>query len=263
MTAVLAMCFAGTAHAKDNCNDLDNDLQWRELFQEFSVQFKGGDYTSALKTTEKLQEICTRSPILNYSIAQTYQKLDNRVKAVQYFQKATEYADEFQVKGKILEMLWYSRYEAEHPEIAQKQSELADRQQELENLNAVLAETTQKTAEIERASEKRQANELNTYKALMWTGISVGAAGLASSIAGGVLMALNKDDSIDQSEPGKVRVKYIHNVGIGLLSAGIVATVTGAIAASFGGYLYYRFLPDEDTVSLQINPTSASLTYHF
>ena len=160
-------------------------------------------------------------------------------------------------------MLWYSRYEAEHPEIAQKQSELADRQQELENLNAVLAETTQKTAEIERASEKRQANELGTYKALMWIGIGVGAAGLGMAATGGALMIVNKDKNIEQSPKG-VKVKDSHNVNVGLLSAGIVATVTGALAAGFGGALYYRNRPqEEESVSFQVGPTGAVLTYQF
>ncbi len=267
MSAILALGITNLAHAGDDCNNLDDNLQWRQLFQEFSEQFRGEDYQAALKTTEKLQDICDRSPILNYSIAQTYQKLDNRVKSVMYYQKATEYADEFKVKGKVLEMFWYARYEAEHPENIQYQKELADSQQTLETLNVALEESRKQSLAHERASEKYQASELGTYKALMWIGISVGAAGLGMAATGSALMIANKGKNIEQNDPehpGKIKVKDIHNVGVGLLSAGVVATITGALAAGFGGVLYSRNRTKEDeTVSFQVGPTGAVLTYQF
>lgn len=264
ISAILALGITGTAHAQNGCDDLDGNIRWKQLLQEFSDQFKGGDYNAALKTTEKLQEICTRSPVLNYSIGQTHKELGNLDKAKYYFQKATDNATDFQVRGPILEKLWFERFKAEHPEMLQSQDELTKNQQTLEDLNAALEESRKQQAATERISEKYQTSELNTYKALMWSGVAVGTAGLAIAITGGTLMAVNKGDNIDQSRPGQVKIKEMHNVSVGLLSAGIVATVTGAMAAGFGGYLYFENRPKEDeTISLQITPTSAVLTYQF
>ena len=71
--ALMWGALTASAYAQ-NCDNLDGNALWRQLFVEFNDQIKAGDNHAALKTTQKLQEICTRSPVLNYSIGQTHKE---------------------------------------------------------------------------------------------------------------------------------------------------------------------------------------------
>ena len=96
----------------------------------------------------------------------------------------------------------------------------------------------------------------------MWSGVAVGGIGVAMTIAGGVLMG-DKNNRIDEDiNNNKVKIKSTYEISLGLLGAGIAATITGAMAAGFGGYLYSN-KKSEESLSFQITPTNATLTYSF
>jgi hypothetical protein len=96
----------------------------------------------------------------------------------------------------------------------------------------------------------------------MWSGAAVGGVGMAMTIAGGVLLGDKKKRIEEDINNNKVRIKRTYEVSLGLLGAGIAATITGAMAAGFGGYLYSN-KKSEESLSLHITPTNATLTYSF
>ena len=248
----------------DNCDDLDGNVRWGQLFQVLSTQIETKDNDNALETAEKLNEICSESPILNYAIGRVYRNKGDNAKELYYLQRATRYTEEFMVNADVLEILWFERYEAEHPETrTENKSTRARKEKNIEQLNAEILEATKQRYETQIAAERQTNKQVGIYKAFMWSGVAVGATGVAMGITGGVLMMLNKDDSIDQSKPGKLRVKYIHNVGVGLLSAGVAATVVGAMAAGFGGYLYSKSKSTQESVAFSLSPTGAVLNVTF
>ena len=79
----------------DACYGLNQNEDWYRLFNLFSASFKAGDYDKALEYTSALEEICARSPILNYSIANTYAKIGDRERAKRYIVAATNNLNEF------------------------------------------------------------------------------------------------------------------------------------------------------------------------
>ena len=79
-------------------------------------QIAQNQWNDALKTAENLSLICERSPILNYLMGHIYREKGDDKKSLYYLQRATLYTEEFSVKGRALERMWFDRYEAEYPE---------------------------------------------------------------------------------------------------------------------------------------------------
>ena len=263
----LLFCGAHSAFAQ-NCKNLDRNPLWTQLFQEYSDQYKSEDYHNALKTTDKLQEICKDSPILNYAISRTYRQLGDHVNEVKYIQRATDNAVQFNVKEETLKMFWFARYEAEHPDASASARET--NQQTLQELNEALEASRQQVAASEIAGQKKelelQHKEESIYKVLMWSGVAIGATGIAMTATGGALIGIVGKENVDQRRNGEqeqVRVDPKYQLGLGLLCAGISATVAGAIAAGFGGYLYSRGKQADETISFvpQLNGASLFMTF--
>ena len=116
VTTVLCSLLLCTHAFADACSNLDGNAQWNEGMTTLSAQLTAKQWNEALKTAENLNTICERSPMLNYAMGRIYREKGNDSKSLYYYQRATLYTEEFAVKGKTLELMWFDRYEAEHPE---------------------------------------------------------------------------------------------------------------------------------------------------
>ncbi|MBO4351294.1 MAG: hypothetical protein J6A01_10160 [Proteobacteria bacterium] len=262
---LLVLLGASNAYAQ-NCNNLDQNAVWKQLFQEYADHYQSGEYAKALKTTDKLQEICKDSPVLNYAISRTYRQLDDHINEVKYIQRATDNAAKFNVNEETLKTFWFARYEAENPEASASARE--NSQQILEELNAALEASRQLVVANEKKEIELQYKEENIYKSLMWSGVAIGATGIAMTAAGGALIGIVGEKTVEQernfkTQQEQVRVDFRYQLGLGLLCAGVSAAVAGAIAAGFGGYLYKRGKQSEETISFVPQPTGASLFITF
>ena len=262
---ILLFWGANNAYAQ-NCNNLDQNLVWKQLFQEYADQYKNGEYANALKTTEKLQIICKDSPVLNYAISRTYRQLGDHTNEVKYIQRATDNAAQFNVNEETLKTFWFARYEAEHPEASASARE--SDQLTLQELTTALETTRQQVVASEKKEIELQYKEENIYKVLMWSGVAIGATGIAMTAAGGALLGIvgkgkEKVEERRNEQVEQVRINPKYKLGLGLLCAGVSAAVAGSVAAGFGGYLFKRSKQSEETISFVPQPTGASLFITF
>ena len=257
MVVVGLVCTAAYA---DGCENLDDNPRWVQLFHELSDQIEAKDNDAALETASRLADICEESPILNYATGRIYRNMGNPAKELYYLQRATLFTEKFSVQGDTLEILWFERYEAEHPEC--KKSDVTRRT--IEDLNKQVLEAQKQKYEAQIATERETYDQADKFKAVMWSGVAVGAAGLAMVTAGTVLVVLNKDQAVDVDyEKHETKTKPIWAASWGLIGGGIAATVAGAAMAGFGGYYYVRTRNHNDAVSFMIAPNQISLSYTF
>lgn len=261
-----ASWFSHEALAED-CDNLDRNRTWVNQFEKLQGSVIRGEYTEALQFANSLFQICSRSPAANYYAAQALAGLGENVKAVQFFQKASEYTSEFVVAPEMSRQIWYARYEAEYPErsdagIAAIHEEMAKLRLELDERNEALDHLqTQVKTSADDAHEK--------YGAIMWSGAGIGIAGVAMTVVGG-LFAFNAFDfdlyedvtSDPRDDHRKYEIKNFYRAGWALFGAGLALTVTGAFMAGFGGYQYTH--ADENlTISVHVLPTSAAFEMVF
>ena len=200
------------------------------------------DYDAALADVKEMQEICSRAPVLNYMTGILYRRAGDETKALFYLQMATASAEEFKVRGELLERIWYERYEAEHPEA--KRSNLDLSQQQMQEI----AKENEKLKREALILKKETAD--NAYS-LVWTGVGIGAAGLILTTAGGTLIG-TMGEPFEVSKEKKVRHKGINDAGWAMIGAGIGLTVAGAIVAGIAGYQYTQATKDASENGLLI-----------
>lgn len=254
----------------DACYGLNQNEDWYRLFNLFSTSFKAGDYDKALEYTRELEDICARSPILNYSIANTYAKIGDRERAKRYIVAATDNLNEFSATYEMIAKIWSARCDIESSDIKNDTNDALKRENEL---------NAQVESLKERAYEAIDA-EKSHYAAIMWTGTAVGIVGIGSVVAGAVLLATQDTDLKVEVTPGELQfnkdgaivapkksVKHNHEIkaGYALLGVGIAATVTGAIMAGLGGYHYKRIIDSnpDTAISFNVSPTSLALGVTF
>ncbi len=258
----------------DECQKLEQIPAWNEGMSALNVQMTQKNWDEALKTTEKLNNICDRSPILNYAMGRIYKELGNDSKALYYMQRATLYTEEFAVKGKTLELMWFDRYEAEHPEarpevIEKRQTELNDTKKQVDELTKeiIALKGDVKSASLDsklKTLEDYEA-ERNHYAAGLWTGVGIAAAGLALTVTGGVLAFNYKDKhkvdlSIDDNNNVKADLGTQGALYWGLFGAGLAMTITGFI---FTGIFGYHYTHTSENFTFNITPNSAELSFNF
>lgn len=283
---VMASCFAVHAYAQDadttpspavalpdGCMDLDNNPEWNTIFSELTANYKAKEFEAALMNGEKLKRICERSPVLNFSIGRIYREMGDDTKGLYYMQRATMFTEEFQVKGLLLERMWYERYEIEHIDareevIAERKKLIEDQQTEIEQLKADVQQRDTELMELKAQTtlDRNTAllNERSHYAAGMWSGVGIGGLGVILAIAGGVLLNKNKDDAVKFSdEERKAWPKDSTYLYTGLLASGVALTVAGAVLAGFMGYHYARTPVPDVALDLAIGPTGASFSLAF
>jgi len=251
------------AWAADPCDSLGSNKDWQNGIDKINNAYTNGQHEKAIQEGLRLFEICEKSPILNFTLGRLYQETNDSAKALYYFQRATLYADEYKVGKETLEIMWYERYETEHPDA--RPSSIEKMKKENEELKAIVVEN-QKTMTQHRFTEMQNSySDSSIYAAGMWTGVAVGAAGIALTVTGAIMLVNAKDDAINfDNDKATANVKGAYNTYWALLGSGIGLTVVGAVFTGFMGYHYVRTKKAaDDTVSFNISPTSASLSLSF
>ena len=247
------LAFTSNAFA-DDCYRLDKIPAWNEGMTALSGQMSKQQWDNALKTAEKLNGICERSPMLNYAMGRIYKEKGDDSKALYYMQRATLYTEEFAVKGKTLEQMWFDRYEAEHPEarpevIEQRQTELSDIKKQVDELTKeiIALKGDVKSASLDsklKTIEEYEA-ERSHYATGLWTGAAFTGAGVVMAGVGLGLAIANKDDGIkfDKSKTDEIQpqIKGEHDIYWTLFGVGAGAAVLGAVVTGIFGYYYTHF----------------------
>lgn len=269
--AICSLTWAGMVHAED-CNNLDSNEIWVNEFSQLREYLEEGHYDKALENANRLNTICSRSPILNYAYGKIYKAKGDNAKSLYFLQRATLFTEEFAVKGEMLERLWSERYEAEHPEATP--GRIKERDQEIQTLqeNNARLENELRNASIHLSQTTLQDSyeEQSRYAVGLWTGVALGGAGIIMTVTGAALWAKTKDDAIKFEPISSVDDKTAHvkgenNAYWGLLGAGIGLTVAGSVIAGISGYFYARSKPEESDTSfdLAISPMGVGLTGRF
>ena len=255
----------------DDCGTINDNPAWNNGMTQLSGQMKNKQWDDAYKTAETLNAICERSPQLNYAMGIIQKEKGDDTKALYYMQRATRFTEEFAVKGDTLEKMWAGRYEAEHPEA--RPDQIAKRQKELEEskkqVDALTKENIKLKGDVSTAAlgskletfEDDEA-ERRHYAAGLWTSVGLAGVGLALTVAGGVLAAINRK-GIDFNE-NKAWVKADYTTYWTLLGSGIGALVTGTVLTGIFGYYYSHSVSADNnpsSVSLYVTPTGIGMQF--
>ncbi len=250
---------AATAVAGE-CEGLD--VTWDEQLVRLSNLVQAKKVDEAKKLFDAMEKVCSRSPLLNYYEAQRRALIHDDEGAKTYFQRASEYTYNIAVEPALSKEIWYHRYEAEYPENTKEiyNHVKKERDDAVVSLNAV--ESRIQEYLIQTHDEKEFS-----YRAGMWSGVGVGLAGLIMVGTGaGLIAGMDKSyervDSDSNSGPQKYQIKNSYNVSLGLIGAGVAATVVGSVLAGVYGYKLSH-LDDSMVLSFQIAPNAASVSMTF
>ncbi len=267
LSGIVVACAVPQIGFAEDCSMLDENEAWNSLFNQFNEQYSAGAYEDAIKTTQELQTICSKSPILNFSIAGTYHNLGDDAQAKEYIRIAIEQTNEFAVSPRVLESMWMMRYEieacdkAEYDKLAAIE---AEERQKLEDTAQALKVANEELEKRRVTMVTNSANEQARDKVIMWTGTGIGAAGLAMLATGAALAAIEKSDADGQSDSfivkdSKLTVKTKHYVTWTLLGAGIAATVAGGVMAGLGAYYYTHPASEDIAFQFSVSPTNLNV----
>jgi len=270
-----------SANAFADCKTM-NDDEWNELTAQMNSAYSAGDYDGALNYGKRLNLICPRSPVVNYTMSAIYRKVGNEKDAAVYAKKATDYITDYPVSQAVAERIWLNRAEYELPykaDLEALQAKTADYDDMKVNYEALLAAQNEANIRSEYEStnralqdEKMYNDNLKAWKAVMWTGVGVTGVGIALAITGGV-MSTNVD-KIEYSTPEagssksgfSITKKYVTSYA--LLGAGVGLAVVGAAFTGVGAYKVIsldinRDGVSDESVSFNIAPTSVQFGMTF
>lgn len=258
---ILLLACPFDAIAQD-CQDLENNKEWIEGMQYVKNATQTKAYDKALQKLRALVQICPDSPMLNYYIFVALDQKDDKIKALQYIQKASENTFLMATAPEASRKIWYARHDAEYPE--RTESALAE----------LTLDNTNKTAALQDA----QIALHEDHAIGLWTGVGLGAAGLAL-IATGATLALWDDVHYHvQGKEGLVftedeseqyftsRYTYEENQtyiwGVSLASIGAAFLVSGTILSAVFGYKYSRSKNNID-YAFSVSPNHLSFNLSF
>ena len=104
------------AIAQDRCEHLNEDSEWTEGLKKLIATMQNNEMKTAKGQAKALSEICSESPALNYLQGKIEESLGNSSRAHYYYQKSSENTYRFAVEPNTAKMIWYARYENEHPD---------------------------------------------------------------------------------------------------------------------------------------------------
>ena len=251
VTFLCGMTWTALAFA-DACDDLDGNRAWNRNFEKLTEAYLKKDYDAALEYSKALEAICEQSPTLNYTIARIHQSRGDAEKYLFYLQKATQNTERFAVDKDLLDKLWSEKYVAAHPEaspeaIAERNAKIQAQDDEIRALR------------VEMAAQRNAIDD-----AMLWSGVGVGAAGLALTAVGAALVGMHHDSAVDAGTKG-LYVKSEYTTGWALLGTGIGLTLVGAAVAGVFGYKYSQNHGSDGIgdVSFTVTPVSTSLSFSF
>ena len=294
LVSLILMFVPGIAFAQESgqlCTGLADDPVWVDGIKFVKSAVEAQSWDEALTQARQLYAKCPSSPILNYYIARCLQGQNDKIKSLQYYQLAADKTSEIATGPDSSRMIWYARYEAEHPErtdkaIAERQSRLDASEAKNVELKAALDEA-KATRASELAKAKREAAlEAKQDASLgMWTGTGIGVVGIGLLATGAVLAFRGDtydhyvvpDDEGDikfeittNENDEKYRLKYKvetkpkYITGLTLFGAGLGMILTGSIMAGIYGYKYSHVnLDDNAELSFSIMPQNVGMSLIF
>ncbi len=275
------MSFSANAFA--DCKSM-GDSEWNELTAQMNSAYSAGDFEGALNYGKRLNIICARSPVVNYTMSAIYRKMGNEKEAAVYAKKATDYITDYPVSQAVAERIWLNRAEYDLPyksDLEALQAKTADYDEIKANYEALLAVQTEANIRNEyessnRAIQTKQMKE-DAYKdwnALLWSGVGITGVGLVLAITGGVMTT--KVDKVEYSRPAiedlaeksgfSVTQKYVASYA--LLGTGIGLSVVGATLTGVAGYKVTHIDLDGDgvkdeSVSFNVSPSAVQFGMTF
>ena len=253
--AVVGICsfvFNTNVYA-DPCSNLNKNEKWNKLSSTLESNIDHEEYYSALETIASMKEICSRSPMLNYSAGVVYRKLGDDTKALYYLQQATLNTEEFSVTGTMLEQIWFERYEAEHPQATQGSIESYQTQiQTQKDLNTKLMANIQTL----------EADRLHSEYTNIWTGVGIASAGVIMAVAGGVVIGVI-DNPVSVSSGNHITYNQTRDLGWAFVGAGIGLGIAGSIVAGIAGYRYHQIkeTSHEHAVFMELNSSGLNMRF--
>ena len=251
----VSFCFgagASTAWA-DGCDGLDRNSKWVKLSKSLGQSIDNEDYETALDIVSSMQEICTRSPTLNYSAGIIYRKLGDETKALYYLQIATLNTEEFSVKGNMLEQIWYERYEAEHPMATE--GSIQAYQEQIEKL-------TDENTLLSMSLNRSYDDFIEREYASMVAGISIGSAGILSAVAGGVVVGI-MGSPVASAGTNKITYNGLRDLGWGFIGCGLGLTVAGSIMTGISGHRYITLKDKKNKYTVSFNVGMSGMEMRF
>lgn len=253
-TLVLGCLISSQAFAQD-CQNLNENETWLNGLFNIQSLFEKGDYATALDIAKNLYEICPDSPTLLYYTGIALEKQGDTERALIYYQKGSENTFKIATPSSISRVIWYKRYEMEHPErtedaVAAQASKIESQDKQIEELQAVIDQFPQQ----KQAILEQKAAEIQS---LMWTGVGIGGVGIASLVAGAALLGADTNPLGGNYKENPKRV-----AGWTLLGTGLGLAVAGGIVSGLAGYKYSKAKEDA-VMTVSALPMGASFSMTF
>ena len=260
LVALLLLLLPLTATAQDQCATIGSDPEWAAGLKQLLDTMQANDWQTAKQQAKSLSLICPNAPVLNYLRGKIAEQLDEKQEALYYFQNASESTYTFAVDPDTAKKIWYARYENEHPE--RTASALAIKAETTNTLEAEIASLKETNANL-----KYELLDINVQnaKTLMWTGVGIGAGGLALTGTGIALIFISQSSKIkrDPNKGYEVSNNPVYATGWGLAGLGAGLLVTGAVLTGIYGYKYQKFKTQHNDISFGISPTSIRFSMTF
>ena len=247
-----------------DCENIETNPEWLDNMSKLEKCVNNGDYDCATETARALFRICNKSPRLHALTGLTMKNNGEVDRAEKYFQRAVELSAEYGVSLEDARLAWDSYYEFRNPESAK--DVIDARKRALDSMQNAVMEVQEKNELLTNQLINTGGMEIiNNYKGLMWSGVGIGSAGIASIVVGGVLVG--KSEKVKKSNLGEeISIKRDYVTGWTLLGLGIGMTAVGVALAGYGGYKYADVSKKKDksnNYQWDIGPGSAMFTYQF
>ncbi len=258
--------------AAQECPNLDSNPAWNEGLRGMSAAYQAEDYEQALTIGKQLQDICDKSPVLNYMLANIYKTQKNEERYLFFLERATEQTRNFAVDNDLLNRMWSDKYIAAHPEAApdaimSKNAVLRKYQFDLDLTSQTLKDREYEIQSLKKeleSSGRKLEDNLELYKTLMWTGAGIGIGGLAFVGAGAGMVAVSDvaEYQLHQNKPATYKESFVHSMGWAFVGVGCALTISGAVLAGVFGYKYSHYSDSVDiTFNLSHQTTSMTITF--
>ena len=277
----LIFCFLMSSAAfADPCDSIGHNASWAADLKTAHEAMQAGDYEKALEISRTLYEICPRAPYLNYIIGKSLMETGESTKGVMYLQKASDYTSEFVVEPETQRIIWYERYEAEHPERkASALNALNEHSSKLQEENTKLLQE-----QIDLLDKDQRKNNI-----IMWTGVGIGGAGLLMTIFGAVFGFPDHENgtwyelvdkkskptyseckTIDdnstfncEKDNNKYKINNSYVTGWAMFGAGLAMLAAGGAMTGIGAYYYVKNKKSEQPLDFSFSPTHINLSFTF
>lgn len=260
LLAVLLFALPTAASAQDKCATIGSDPEWAAGLKQIVDTMQAEDWQTAKQQAKSLSLICPHAPVLNYLRGKIAEQLGEKQDALYFFQNASESTYTFAVDPETAKKIWYARYENEHPERTASAIELKN-----ETTNALEAEIASLKETNANLEYERLDINVQNAKTLMWTGVGIGAGGLALTGTGIALIFISQSSKIkrDPNKGYEVSNNPVYATGWGLAGLGAGLLVTGAVLTGIYGYKYQKFKAQHNDISFGISPTSIRFSMTF